>query len=57
MLSSQTMTMHPMAMKWDRPRCTVPSKTDQVAPGNHCAWIRSPMTLPKIDRTTDQPIQ
>src|SRR6266581_1141967 len=55
--SSQTMTMQPMAMKCDRPRCTTPSNTDQVAPGNHLAWMRSPMILPKIDRTTDQPIQ
>src|SRR5262244_1262171 len=57
MLSSQTRTMQPIAMKCESPRWTDPSNTDQVAVGNHCAWIRSPITLPKIDRTTDQPIQ
>ncbi len=51
------MMMAAMAMKWGRPRCTVPLKTDQVVFGNHCAWIRSPMILPKIDSTTDHPIQ
>ena len=31
--------------------------SDQVDPGNHFAVIRSPIILPKIDSTTDQPIQ
>ena len=47
----------PMAMKWGRPRCTEPSFTVQVWSENQRAVTRSPMILPKIDSTTDQPIQ
>src|SRR5215469_2177832 len=56
-LSNQTAMMQPIAMKCAGPRCTAPSKSDQVEPGNHFATIRSPIVLPKMDRTTDQPIQ
>ena len=44
-------------MTWGRPMCTAPSKNDQVLFGNHCAWMRVPISTPKIERTTDQPIQ
>src|SRR5438128_2066682 len=54
---AQTTTMQAIAMTWGRPTCTTPSNTDQVLFGNHCAWTRSPISTPKIDSTTDQPIQ
>src|SRR5215475_14800753 len=49
--------MQAIATNWGRPRCTTPSNTDQVEFGNHCAWMRVPISTPKIDSTTDQPIQ
>ena len=47
----------PIAMKWARPRWLEPIVTVQVEFGHHCACARSPITLPKIESTTDQPIQ
>ena len=35
----------------------MPIVTVQVECGHHCDWARSPMILPKIESTTDQPIQ
>ena len=49
--------MQPIAMKCGSPSCTGPSEIVHVEPENHLAVIRSPMILPKIDSTTDQPIQ
>ena len=57
MLNAQTPMITPIAMNWLSPRCTVPSQTVNVECGNQRAWIRSPMILPKIASTTDQPIQ
>jgi hypothetical protein len=56
-LNAQTPMITPIAMKWGRPRDTGPSSMVQVACGNQRAWTRSPMILPKIESTTDQPIQ
>ena len=49
--------MQPIPMKLNRFRWTTPSYTSQFVLENHCAWISEPMMLPKIDSTTDQPIQ
>ena len=57
MLNAHTAMITPIAMKFDRLRWTMPSYTVNVVCGNQRAWIRSPMMLPKIDSTTDHPIQ
>ena len=57
MLNAHTAMITPIAMKWASPRCTTPSLTVQVELGNQRDTTRSPMILPKIASTTDQPIQ
>ena len=56
-LNAHTPMITPIAMKLPSVRCTTPSQTVKVVLGNHRDVIRSPMILPKIASTTDQPIQ
>ena len=57
MLNIHTTRIVPIAMKWGRPRWFEKIVTVHVEWGHHCAWARSPMILPKIESTTDHPIQ
>ncbi len=57
MLNAHTAMIVPIAMKCGRPRWLEKIVTVHVEFGHHCAVARSPMILPKIDSTTDQPIQ
>jgi hypothetical protein len=49
--------MQPMAMKCGSPRWLLKMCTVHVDFGHHCPAARSPTILPKIESTTDQPIQ
>ena len=57
MLNSQTKMMQPIAMNDDSVRVLPAKAIDRPEFGHHCEVARSPMILPKIDSTTDQPIQ
>src|ERR1700685_2696415 len=62
MLNAQTPTMQPIAIACGSPKYTLPIVNQSWVAvgawaGNHRATTRSPMILPKIASTTDQPIQ
>ena len=57
MLNTQTKMIRPIAMN-DESVIVLPAKLIASPElGHHCEVARSPMILPKIDSTTDQPIQ
>ncbi len=57
MLNAHTKMMQPMAMKDDSVSVLPRKPIDSPEVGHHWEVARSPMILPKIDSTTDQPIQ
>ena len=57
MLNAHTAMITPIAMKFPSVRWTIPSYTVKVVFGNQRAWISTPIRFPKIDSTTDHPIQ
>jgi len=57
MLNAHTAMMVAIAIACGRPKCTLPMSNHVVAVGNQRAVMRSPMILPKIESTTDHPIQ
>src|ERR1700721_2657216 len=57
MLNTQTKMIRPIAMTDDSLRGLPAKENETPQLGHHCEVARSPMILPKIDNTTDQPIQ
>ncbi len=57
MLKPQTKMMQPIAMNEDSVSVFPRKPMAMLECGHHCEVARSPMTLPKIDSTTDHPIQ
>ena len=57
MLNSQTKMMQPIAMNDDNVSVLPAKPIESPELGHHCEVARSPMISPKIDSTTDQPIQ
>ena len=57
MLNTHTKMMQPIAMNDDNESVLPTKPTERSELGHHCEVARSPMILPKIDSTTDQPIQ